>query len=71
MSDVGARIKTNKKCKFVVATDLLALTKLQPPGEFGADIALGSAQRFGVPMGCAMLVQDSLIHTHWPLPRAR
>ena len=39
------------KALVVAATDPLALVKLQPPGEWGADIAVGSAQRFGVPMG--------------------
>jgi glycine dehydrogenase len=51
--DYGALVKEAHAhgAKVVMATDLLSLTSLKPPGEFGADMAVGSAQRFGVPLG--------------------
>ncbi|EMI22017.1 glycine dehydrogenase [Rhodopirellula maiorica SM1] len=49
-SELATQAK-NHKCLTVAAADLLALTLITPPGQWGADICIGSAQRFGVPMG--------------------
>lgn len=40
-----------KEIKVAVASDILSLVKLTPPGEFGADVVVGTTQRFGIPMG--------------------
>ncbi|MEL0658725.1 aminomethyl-transferring glycine dehydrogenase [Psychromonas arctica] len=50
LTDVIAQAHA-KKTLVTVASDLLALTVLKAPGEMGADVVIGSAQRFGVPMG--------------------
>ena len=50
ITEVAAKLRERKVVVTVIA-DLLSLTIIKPPGEMGADIAIGSAQRFGVPMG--------------------
>ncbi|HPL79124.1 MAG TPA: aminomethyl-transferring glycine dehydrogenase subunit GcvPA, partial [Burkholderiaceae bacterium] len=53
IDDLRADVATvhGKQAAFIVAADLLALTLLVPPGEFDADIVIGTTQRFGMPMG--------------------
>ncbi len=51
ITDVAGFITRNKGLKVAVAADILSLVVLKSPGELGADVVLGSTQRFGVPMG--------------------
>jgi glycine dehydrogenase len=68
--DLAARAHT-AGAFVIVAADLLALTLLTPPGEFGADAVVGSSQRFGVPMGyggphAAFLATRDAFKRHMP-----
>lgn len=69
-SKVAAQAK-NHQALLIAATDLLALALLKAPGEWGADIAIGSSQRFGVPMAyggphAAFMACRSVYHRHLP-----
>jgi len=53
VNDYAAFVEKAKtvEARIVVAADLLSLTKLTPPGEWGAEVVVGTTQRFGIPMG--------------------
>lgn len=53
ITDIKSFIKkaNNSRIKVAVAADILSLVKLEAPGKFGADVVVGTTQRFGIPMG--------------------